>query len=115
MTTIWLSFLLAQASPSPTSSTCPTTEVVRLTPNGPIPSATVPSKTQIPEHAVTVILVTVNPDGSVKSAVIQKSSGTPSLDAQSLADAKSSTYKPKTINCKPVEGTYLYRNVWTIG
>jgi hypothetical protein len=57
------------------------------------------------------VLVTVNPDGTVKSAVLQKSLGF-GADERALTDARQSNYQPKTVNCKPVEGTYLFREMF---
>lgn len=94
-------------SPSSTASTCPTTEVVRITANGPIPSAT-PFKQKGPPYAAyATVLVTVNSDGSVKNAVIDHGS-LGGINDEALREARSAVYRPKMVNCRAVEGKYIY-------
>jgi hypothetical protein len=50
----------------------------------------------------------VEPDASVKSIARQDSSGNRAFDDAAMSSALNSTYDPATANCKPVEGTYLY-------
>ncbi len=52
--------------------------------------------------------VTVGPTGKVVSARIQRSSGNAAVDQTILKAAKSSTYSPKIVDCKAVQGTYLF-------
>jgi hypothetical protein len=59
------------------------------------------------------VLVTVDPNGTVKSAVVRKSWGT-GPDAAVLAAARSSKYISATVNCEPVEGTYVFREMFTV-
>jgi hypothetical protein len=54
------------------------------------------------------IKVTVEPDASFKAEIF-KSSGSRPFDLAVLRAARSSTYAPKIVNCKTVEGTYLFR------
>lgn len=61
----------------------------------------------IGETQVTV-RVDVASDGSVRSSRINKSSGNRALDDAALAAAAKSTYLPKIVNCKTVDGTYDY-------
>jgi TonB family protein len=101
------------ASPSPPASTCPPTEVQRVKPtNAPDP--------EWPGHSkwctgiscfVEEVLVTVNPDGTVKNAVVKKSWGV-GADYAAITAARQSTYRPKTVNCQPVEGTYIFREIF---
>jgi hypothetical protein len=61
---------------------------------------------------VVMVLVTVNADGSVKSAVLEKSSHNATADAFTLGQAEGGIYEPKMVSCKPVEGTYLFKIIW---
>lgn len=95
--------------PSATPSTCPTREAMLITPTGPIPSST-----SFPHGLPTIfatVLVTVNPDGSVKSAKILRSSGFSNTDDFVLNRARTSRYQPKMVGCSPVEGTYIFLDV----
>jgi TonB family protein len=56
-----------------------------------------------------VARVTIAANGSVAQVRISQSSGNAQLDRAVLDAARSSTYSPKLVNCKPVEGTYLFR------
>ena len=110
---VMLSLLLAQALPSPTASACPPTEVKRVKPtNAPDPEWSGQNKwcTGIACKVVEV-LVTVNPAGTVKSAVVQRSWGA-GADAAALTAARNSKYIPKTVNCQPVTGTYIFRELF---
>lgn len=113
---VMLTLLLAQVtpSPSPSASTCPQTNVKRV-------KSTNAPDSEWPGHDkwctgiscyVVEVVVTVNPDGTVKNAVIQKGWGEGANDA-ALTAARESTYRPKTVNCRPVEGTYLFRELFT--
>jgi TonB family protein len=61
------------------------------------------------------VVVTVGPDGKVEKASIFKSSGDFSFDMASIRAAKSSTYTPELVDCKPIEGTYLFKTSLTPG
>lgn len=106
MIDIALTLLLAQATvmPSPPVSTCPTTPATIVKPAQPVYPRSLPAHT--PPLTVTV-QVTVNPDGSVKGARVWQSSDYAEADTAALAAAAASTYRPKMVNCEPVEGTYL--------
>lgn len=59
---------------------------------------------------VTVLVqVTISATGSLQSAKIYQSSNNMSIDQSALSAARQSSYSPKIVNCKPVEGTYLFR------
>jgi TonB family protein len=55
-----------------------------------------------------VVKVTVAADGSVKSAIIWKSSGYSAADAEALTAVRLNTYSPTVVHCKPVDGDYLW-------
>jgi TonB family protein len=57
----------------------------------------------------TLILVTINPDGSIKSLAVQKSSGYYYFDVAAKQAARASEYIPRIVGCKPVTGTYIFR------
>ncbi len=65
------------------------------------------SAKQLASFRGVVVLVDVNPDGSVKGARIIHSEGN-LWDFDILHDAKTSHYRPKMVDCKPVEGVFYY-------
>lgn len=91
-------------SPSATVSPCANREVMRLTSEGAAPSETPPA---IARLIYASILVTVNPNGSVKGAVFAHRTGFANSDGAVMNLAQSSQYLPKILDCKAVEGTYL--------
>jgi hypothetical protein len=105
---VMLSLLLAQAAPSPTASPCQAdTGLVKAEyPRG------FASPEEVRPLSATVFVV-VGSDGKVVAAKILKTSGDGSFDAASIRAAKSSTYTPKLVDCKPVEGTFLFRTSLT--
>jgi TonB family protein len=102
-----LTLLLAQTTPSPSplpTGTCSheATIVMPIMPEFP--------RSLAPAGPFTVeATVLVGPDGSVRSATISHSSGYSSVDAAVINAARASTYSPKVLECKPVEGRYLFR------
>jgi TonB family protein len=54
------------------------------------------------------MLVTIAPNGSVVSVLISKSSGNAAIDKAVAVAARQSKYSPKLVNCRPVQGTYLF-------
>lgn len=54
-----------------------------------------------------VVLLDINPNGTVKGARIIHSRGNLS-DFSYLHDAKMSHYRPRMVDCKAVEGSYYY-------
>src|SRR5579863_7057855 len=118
---LMLTALLMQATgaplPSPTSA-CPATGVMRITPNGLVPSVHyVSQSTQAsqPGQPVTVqqlwayvlILVDVDANGSVKGVRLLHSGG-PAWDSRMRHEARTSRYKPKMVGCRAVEGTFYF-------
>ena len=60
-------------------------------------------------NGLVVLDITVDADGDfVKSTVVQ-SSGSVVLDQEAYNGAKRSSWSPKLVNCKPVEGHFTYR------
>ena len=116
MLAVVLTLLVAEATPSPTASPAPTptsacshdADVVKPVP----PYATISLGTP-PLYATVEVLVA--PDGSVKKAHIYKTSGDLLFDQASVWAAKRSTYKPKVVDCNPVEGTYFFKTSLTQG
>ncbi len=97
---------LVTPMPSPTAGACPAaTDVVVTRPEEPIAP---PGLSELGGSISVTILVTVNPDGSVKSAQVERSSNSLAVDKAALNAARSSTYRPKIVNCHPVEGTYHF-------
>jgi TonB family protein len=92
------------------------TEVQRVKPKWPDQEWTIPGPVKrctAIECKLVEVLVTVNPDGTVKDAVIKSGTDYGSgANDNALFAARNSTYKPKTVNCLPVEGTYLYRELF---
>lgn len=107
---------VAQVVLSPSPSPCPPTAVTRLqcADCGPDPEWHGPTAGLAPNIVIAVVEVTVEPDGTIKSAKIWKSSGTPDGDRTALAAARNSTYSPATLNCKPVEGKYLFKERFVV-
>jgi hypothetical protein len=113
VTALLLAIALPSASPSPLATTCPTTDVQRIkVPGQPDREWRAPVRycTGIACKFIAV-LVTVNPDGTVKNAVIQNG-WEEEENNQVLQDARESTYRPKTVNCQAVEGTYIFRELF---
>jgi TonB family protein len=91
-------------TPTPEMTTCPSTQVA-------VTHAVAPDVTGIPiSHTMSAeVLVTVNPDGAVKGAAVQKSSGVLAVDNAVVRAARASSYQPRTEDCGPVQGTYVFR------
>jgi TonB family protein len=92
--------------PSATASTCPTTQVEVI--KAARPDYPLELGRNTPPFVVEVA-VTVNPDGSIKGTKMWQSSGYPAADAATVKAARETTYSPKMVNCKPVEGAWLFR------
>jgi hypothetical protein len=108
---VMLTLLLAQASPSPTASACPTVLAQLVEPVQPNLPADI-AQSDAPPFEID-ILVTVGPDGSVVATKPWRPSLYLSAVAAAMAAARESTYKPKMVNCKPVTGDYLFRADFT--
>ena len=105
-----LSLVLAQAAPSPAASPCQA-ETGLL-------KAEYPRDFNPPEEVKPLsatVFVVVGSNGKVVAAKILKTSGDGSFDAASIRAARSSTYTPKLVDCKPIEGTFLFRTSLTPG
>jgi TonB family protein len=57
--------------------------------------------------------VLVAPDGTIEKVEVIKSSGNLSFDMASVQAAKRSVFRPEMLDCKPVEGTALFRTSLT--
>lgn len=104
-----------EATPrSPPPSMCPPTDVKRIRPTSvPDPEFHGSAKWCTGNSCyVEEVVVTVNPDGTVKSAAVRHSWGVGPDDA-ALTAARNSKYIAATVNCKPVQGTYVFREMFT--
>lgn len=61
-----------------------------------------------------MVLVTVNPDGTVKGTALETSTGFRKFDDEALHDARNNVYQPKMVGCRAVEGTYRFLDVFII-
>ncbi len=109
LTAILFASLVGASTPTPVSSatSCPTSEVEWT--HSFRPGTEAGKSFDTVGTVSSAALVTVNPDGSVKSVVLKESSHYGDVDAYTISEATNGIYKPKTINCQPVEGTYLFR------
>lgn len=55
------------------------------------------------------VVVTVEPDGSVKSTSLWQPGSYRAAVAETVKAAWLTTYSPKVVDCKPVRGQYLFR------
>jgi hypothetical protein len=97
--------LLAQAAPWPSS--CPPTPVKRIQSDG------TEERAWHSNHRLgnwIDVQVDVSADGTVKSATVKRSFSA-DRDAQVVNEALKSKYKPATVNCEAVEGTY---DLWVL-
>lgn len=108
-----IAFLLATASPAPaiptpmgTPAPCnrPVAVLGFVTPDYPDAARDL----HLGERTA-LIDVLVNANGKVAQERIQQSSGNSALDQASIAAAYQTTYSPKVVDCKPVEGHYLFK------
>lgn len=56
-----------------------------------------------------LVRVTIDPTGKLVNASISQSSGNIDIDRAALRAAMQSTYTPATANCKPIQGSYIFR------
>lgn len=59
--------------------------------------------------AVVLVLLTVDPTGAVLRASVSHSSGDVFVDEAAIAAARTSTYRPKIVDCEAAAGTYIFR------
>jgi len=76
----------------------------------PEPLSDLPSDLQ-PLYATLSVLVA--PDGKIEKITIFKSSGNLGFDMASVRAAQKSVFKPKMVNCQPVEGTAVFHTSLT--
>lgn len=55
------------------------------------------------------VLVTIGASGSLLGAVIRTSSSNVAIDQAALRAARQSTYLPELVNCRPTDGTFMFR------
>lgn len=60
----------------------------------------------------TIVAVAADNKGSILDAWVWESSGTPSLDAAAVSEARGSTYAPARAFCRSVSDYYLFRVNW---
>lgn len=109
LTHLVLTALVAQASPAPTpTSAClHDAQFVKAARPDFHPES---DETQL----AATVLVVVAADGSVKKATISKSSGNLQFDRASVRAARQSTYKPKVVDCEPIEGTVIFQTTFSL-
>jgi TonB family protein len=66
-----------------------------------------------PLYATLSVLVAA--DGKIEKITVYKSSGNLGFDMASIRAAQKSVFKPKVVNCQPVEGTAAFRTSLTPG
>jgi TonB family protein len=98
---------VAVAASPPSGGNCPATDVSVA--HAVAPAYPTAAMRFVQSPIAVQVIVMVAADGSVKSAAIAQSSGYTQPDANALQAAQASTYKPKTVDCKPVEGLYVFR------
>lgn len=73
-------------------------------------NAVAPQLSRPPAQKTSVqVAVTIGPNGRVVGAKVFRSSGDIAVDNAVLTAAEKSTYSPKLVNCRPVQGTYLFK------
>jgi periplasmic protein TonB len=113
MFTVLLAQVTASPMPTPTTACNHDAEVVR--PDYPRDFANPFWQNGEVTTLYATVSVLVGPDGQVEKASIYKSSGYLQFDMASIRAAKSSSYKPKLVDCKPVEGTVLFKTLFAPG
>lgn len=104
------------ATPQPTPSATAVAQACQFHDISPAISATAdPASIGIPPEAraakvsgTAQIQVQIDPQGAVAKASVAQSSGNSGLDAVAMQMAKSATYTPALVKCKPVASTYTY-------
>src|SRR5579863_416414 len=103
-----LAALIAQVSPAP--SPAPSALPCQQDPD--VMKAVIPEGFGIEEIQTPLsatIAVVLAPDGTIERVSIYQSSGNRAFDLASLSAAKASRYRPKIVNCTPVESTFLFK------
>lgn len=99
--------LLATPTPSATATPCST----------PYREATVTHLAEpfyprgyYPSKPVTVVVqVTIAPDGTIAGGHVTQSGGNAAFDGSAVQAVEESRFAPKLVDCKAVEGTYLFK------
>jgi TonB family protein len=104
-----LALLLAQISPSPAPTDCGTQQArVKSVARADVPDSFW-QMANLTQRVSVLVSILIAPDGSIKGAVIWKSSGFTVLDEAALRSARLSVYAPKMVDCAPVYSNYLFR------
>jgi TonB family protein len=104
------------ATPAPTPIATPAPEACLYHDISPAVAATAdPASFAIPAQAraskvsgTAQIQVQIDPQGAVTAATVAQSSGNTGLDDIAVQMAKSATYKPALVKCKPIASTYTF-------
>ncbi len=109
----------APPTPTPTPQPAPANGRACDTPNAPAGMVGTPPPPDLVAEAresaitgQTAVLVHVNADGSIATAVVSAGSGNGSLDLAALAAARSAQYAPAYADCKAVAGAYTFVTKW---
>lgn len=108
MAAILSAFIVAQMTPIQSAAPCQQEPAV-------VKSVTPRDSGQIKTAgpiSATIAVVTA-PDGKIEKAAVYKPSGDPSFDMASLQAARASMYRPKIVNCTPVESMYYFKTSFT--
>ena len=108
MLAVILTLLLAQATPSPMPSDACNHEAS-------ITKSVPPDPRGLDDNVLAALAplsagidVVIEPDGSPGAASVSKPSGYRGFDLAAIHAAKASTYAPKVVDCKAVEGTVRF-------
>jgi TonB family protein len=99
--------MVAQMTPLPSAAPCQAEVGVEksVTPNG-------FGRIQTEGEISTTIAVVVGADGKIEKAAVYKPSGVAAFDQASLQAARASTYRPKIVDCTPVESMYYFKTTF---
>jgi TonB family protein len=108
-----LTLILAQASPLPAPSSTPSD----CSHDAEVTDAAIPDDTvQTSEGDVfAIVAVQVASDGAIEKVKIYRTSGDLLFDQASVRAARRSKYRPKVVDCKPVEGIFYFKTSRTQG
>ena len=109
-----LTLLLGQVTPSPSPATSASASPCQQ--EADVTKPAIPhdfDRREVEGPIFATIAVVIKPDGKIKTAGIYKSSGDPSFDDASLYAALASKYRPKIVDCTPVEATVYFKTSYT--
>jgi TonB family protein len=91
--------------PSPSATPCAANyeAVVERSPAFVRPASVSPDR-----HGNAVVEVYVKADGSIKYATLSRSSGNEQLDLAAVQVVRGSTFEPKILQCRAVDGVYRF-------